>query len=168
MKAEKAEVYAASHLGFTAEGRLYYRRELLPKLRKAGVRINDPWRELLRYDEEIIVDRLNPITKELGLKIGRKNFSMIDRSDAVFACLNGTDADSGTSTEIGYAYAKGKKIIAYRDDLRLTGDSPEIPVNLQVATAIYLSGGDIYGSLEDAAVALENMIPELLKSRIRA
>jgi nucleoside 2-deoxyribosyltransferase len=45
----------------------------------------------------------------------------INHSDAVVAILDGADADSGTCIEIGYAKAKGKRIIGIRTDFR-TGE----------------------------------------------
>lgn len=42
---------------------------------------------------------------------------MIDKSSLVIAILDGSDADSGTCFEIGYAYRK-KRIIGVRTDLR--------------------------------------------------
>ena len=42
----------------------------------------------------------------------------IDRADAVVAVLDGSDADSGTAWECGYAHARGKPIVAIRTDFR--------------------------------------------------
>ena len=42
----------------------------------------------------------------------------IDRCDAVVAVLDGADADSGTAWECGYAYARGKPVVALRSDFR--------------------------------------------------
>ena len=48
--------------------------------------------------------------------------TMIDASDAVLAILDGPDADSGTSLELGYAYARGVPIIGVRTDFRGSED----------------------------------------------
>jgi len=42
----------------------------------------------------------------------------IDSCDAVLAVLDGSDSDSGTCFECGYAYSQGKKIIGLRTDVR--------------------------------------------------
>ena len=42
----------------------------------------------------------------------------IERADAVLASLDGADVDSGTAWECGFAYARGKPIIAIRTDFR--------------------------------------------------
>ncbi|HUU27830.1 MAG TPA: nucleoside 2-deoxyribosyltransferase [archaeon] len=44
----------------------------------------------------------------------------IDTSDVVLAILDGSDADSGTCIELGYALAKRKFIIGLRTDLRIS------------------------------------------------
>jgi nucleoside 2-deoxyribosyltransferase len=46
----------------------------------------------------------------------------IEKSQVILAILDGTDVDSGTSFEAGYAKALGKKIIGLRTDFRNTGD----------------------------------------------
>jgi nucleoside 2-deoxyribosyltransferase len=47
----------------------------------------------------------------------------IERADAVLAVLDGADADSGTAWECGYAFARGKPILALRTDFRGGEDS---------------------------------------------
>ena len=42
----------------------------------------------------------------------------IDSSDIVVAILDGSDSDSGTCFECGYAFSKGKPIIGVRTDIR--------------------------------------------------
>jgi nucleoside 2-deoxyribosyltransferase len=48
--------------------------------------------------------------------IFRDNLALIDRADAVVANLNpfrGAEPDSGTVFELGYAYARGKRLFGY-------------------------------------------------------
>jgi nucleoside 2-deoxyribosyltransferase len=54
----------------------------------------------------------------------------IDRADMVVACMDGPDPDSGTAWECGYAYAKGKPVVCYRTDFRISGDTAGAPYNL--------------------------------------
>src|SRR5882757_4842902 len=54
--------------------------------------------------------------------IVRDCIEQIDRADVVVAILDGADADSGTSWECGYAYARDKPIIGVRTDLRGSED----------------------------------------------
>ena len=46
----------------------------------------------------------------------------IDIADAIVAILDGSDSDSGTSWECGYAYARRKPIVGVRSDLRSSED----------------------------------------------
>lgn len=60
-------------------------------------------------------------------------FSCLDglqRSDMVVTVLDGTDVDSGTAWELGYAYATGKPIVGIRTDFRI--QTPEEKVNLMI------------------------------------
>lgn len=42
----------------------------------------------------------------------------LDRCDVVLAVLDGPDADSGTSFEMGFARGRGKKVVGVRTDFR--------------------------------------------------
>lgn len=75
---------------------------------------------------------------------GKKNFAdlafqfcieEINQSDLILAILEGPDVDSGTSVEIGYAYALKKPIIGVRTDLRASEDNG---VNLMISKACTL------------------------------
>jgi nucleoside 2-deoxyribosyltransferase len=57
----------------------------------------------------------------------------LDWADMVVACMDGPDPDSGTAWECGYAYAKGKPIVCYRTDFRISGDTPGAPYNLMLS-----------------------------------
>jgi nucleoside 2-deoxyribosyltransferase len=58
----------------------------------------------------------------------------MDWSEAIVACIDGPDPDSGTSWELGYCYAKGKPAILYRTDFRTaSGDFDGQVVNLMLS-----------------------------------
>jgi nucleoside 2-deoxyribosyltransferase len=61
--------------------------------------------------------------RALNPKIAENNRRAIDRSEGLVAVLDGIDVDSGTAAEIGYAFAKGKRIVGYRGDFRLSADN---------------------------------------------
>jgi nucleoside 2-deoxyribosyltransferase len=90
--------------------------------------------------------------------LGRTNQMGIDKSEIVVAALDGPDVDSGTASEIGYAFAKGKTILGYRGDLRLTGENAAACVNLQVQYWIEESGGRIVRSTDSLLGALEEVV----------
>ncbi|MGE5444311.1 MAG: nucleoside 2-deoxyribosyltransferase [Ignavibacteriales bacterium] len=54
--------------------------------------------------------------------IFKRNVESIENSDAIVAILDGSDSDSGTAWECGYAYAKGKPLIGVRTDFRASED----------------------------------------------
>jgi len=60
--------------------------------------------------------------------------SGLKKSDIVVAVLEGTDVDSGTAWEIGYAYAAGKPVIGLRTDFRI--QTPGERVNLMIQESL--------------------------------
>ena len=86
--------------------------------------------------------------------IAENNRVGIDDCDFMLAVLDGTDVDSGTASEIGYAFAKEKKVVGYRGDFRLSSDNEGGIVNLQVEYFIRKSGGTIVTSLSDIIAEL--------------
>src|SRR5262249_34551218 len=87
--------------------------------------------------------------RKLNQKIGAANRRAIDAADGVVAILDGPDVDSGTAAEIGYAFARGKFIVGYRGDFRLSADNEGGTVNLQVEFFIRESGGAIVAGYAD-------------------
>jgi len=62
------------------------------------------------------------------------NKEALDSCDLVIANLDGSDIDSGTSWEIGYAFAKGKPVIGIRSDFRIHTKNQK--VNLAVESCL--------------------------------
>jgi nucleoside 2-deoxyribosyltransferase len=56
----------------------------------------------------------------------------LDNCDVVVAILDGPDADSGTSFEMGYVRGRGKRVIGVRTDFR---DGEDNGVNLMLSNA---------------------------------
>lgn len=65
--------------------------------------------------------------EECGDSIGVDIFNIcksgIDKADVVVAILDGTDHDSGTAWECGYAFGKNIPVIGVRTDFRKNGDT---------------------------------------------
>jgi nucleoside 2-deoxyribosyltransferase len=57
----------------------------------------------------------------------------LDWADMVVASMDGPDPDSGTAWECGYAFGKGKPVVCYRTDFRISGDSKDAPYNLMLS-----------------------------------
>ena len=151
------KIYIASPLGFSEACRDFYYGRLLPLVRESGFEVFDPWDASIEPPapgaEKDVWDRFNMLT-------GERNRKMIESSDGILAVLDGTDVDSGTASEIGYAFALGKRIFGYRGDFRLTGDNPGSAVNLQVEYFIRKSGGRIVRSVEELAVSLGDVFSD--------
>ncbi|MGD9158947.1 MAG: nucleoside 2-deoxyribosyltransferase [Desulfobacteraceae bacterium] len=64
-------------------------------------------------EKEAIVDGILDFSK-----IFRICIDGINSSDIVVAVLDGSDSDSGTCFECGYAFSKGKPVIGVRTDIR--------------------------------------------------
>lgn len=148
-------IYLAGPLGFSEAGRAF-----VPKLKRVlaakGHRIVDPFAltdtraaQRMRYGP-----KRRAAWRKLNRVIGANNRTAIDSCDAVVAVLDGTDVDSGTAAEIGYAFARDKIIVGYRGDFRLSADNEGVSVNLQVEYFIRESGGDIVTALRDLPRAL--------------
>lgn len=63
------------------------------------------------------------LSLENGMKLIFEDcLKMVDEADIVVAVLDGPDADSGTSVELGYAYSVRTPIIGVRTDFRISED----------------------------------------------
>jgi nucleoside 2-deoxyribosyltransferase len=149
----KPKVYVAGPLGFSEVGRYFYYSELLPLIEEVGFEVIDPW--VLTSKKLIDAAAAKPYGPKqrqawrgLNPVIAANNTEGIQRADLLVAVLDGTDVDSGTAAEIGYAAALGKPTIGYRGDFRQAGDNEGSIVNLQVEFFITESGGSIVGDLK--------------------
>lgn len=71
------------------------------------------------FPKDNVIDRSPGRSKDrIAADIFRQNIEQIDRSDIIVAnlnCFRGAEPDSGTSFELGYGYAKGKRLYGYVD-----------------------------------------------------
>jgi len=87
--------------------------------------------------------------------------NMINESDAIVAILDGSDADSGTCIELGYAYSKNIPIIGIRTDLRA---SEEEGLNLMISNICNVLIRDIESDLD----AISEKVVEAIKKGTKA
>lgn len=146
-------VYVAGPLGFSDSGRSHYEEEILQRLREAGVEPVDPWRHPPPAGGSGS-DELHEATRTYGAQ----NAADIRASDAVLAILDGSDVDSGTAAEVGYACALGKPVVGLRTDLRRSGENDTVVVNLQVQWFVESSGGRIERGAEAAVAAVLDVL----------
>jgi nucleoside 2-deoxyribosyltransferase len=155
-------IYLAGPLGFSEAGRHFHRAVLLPFLGGLGYEVLDPW-ALADARRIEAVERMpygvarREAWQALDREIAETNRGAIDLADGVVAVLDGTDVDSGTAAEIGYAFARGKPIVGYRGDFRLSADNEGSTVNIQVEYFIRQSGGTIVQRYRDLEAALRRL-----------
>lgn len=148
------KIYLASPLGFSEIGREFYYSKLIPELKKLGFEILDPWKLTPQEKVDKILNLPYSAEKKLALsilnkEIAKNNLKAIQEADILIGILDGVDIDSGTASEIGFAYGLSKRIYGYRGDFRLSGDNEGSKVNLQVQYFIENSSGAISHSLKE-------------------
>lgn len=150
----KIRIYIASPYGFSEAGRFFLYKKLIPAVIECGLECIDPW----SLTSSNIIDSASKINNfserceawgKVNRIIAENNKRGIEDASGLLAILDGTDVDSGTAAEIGYAAAHDKIIVGYRGDFRKTGDNDGSQVNLQVEYFIFNSGGRIVHSLEE-------------------
>ena len=160
-------IYLAGPFGFSEAGRAFHDGTIVREIARLGHVPLDPW---AMHDTDPALDAeikaaadmpygraKRDVWRKLNARIGAKNQALLDACDMVFAVLDGSDVDSGTAAEIGYAFARAKPILGYRGDFRLSADNEGSIVNLQVEYFIRASGGDIVTAIADLGPALERM-----------
>jgi nucleoside 2-deoxyribosyltransferase/uncharacterized protein YbbK (DUF523 family) len=65
-----------------------------------------------------------------------KNLKALESADIIVAIIDGADADSGTSWEMGYAFARGKRVIGLRTDFRRSGHYEKVNFMLEESAIV--------------------------------
>src|SRR2546430_17500671 len=119
------KVYIAGPLGFSEASRTFYYDKLIPAVRQLGHEPLDPW----NLTDSVKIDTVMNLPygsvkrdawRQLNVEIAQNNRAAIDDCEAVIAVLGGTDVDNRTASEIGDAFAKGKPILGYRGDSKVS------------------------------------------------
>jgi nucleoside 2-deoxyribosyltransferase len=163
MEGSAVKLYLAGPLGFSEAGRAFYNGEYVPKVKSLGFAVLDPWSLTPQSEVDAVANMPEGAARreawrKLNVTIAARNRAALDECDGVLAILDGVDVDSGTAAEIGYAFAKGKPILGYRGDFRLSADNEGATVNLQVEYFIRQSGGDIVKGLAELPNALQKIV----------
>ena len=138
------------------------------KLYLAGPRFTTPGQEFNRQ----LRDRLESVGHEVWLPqeheprersaqvIFEADVAGLEGAEVVVANMDGSDPDSGTCWECGYAYTK-KPIILFRTDFREAGDVPGSPFNLMLsASAVKVILAPL-ASVEELARRIASTLAEL-------
>lgn len=136
------KIYLAGPLFSEAEKR--FNEQLTQRIESAGYDVFLPQRD--STDTKSIREQQD------SAELFRKNTEAIDRADLIIAILDGgSDVDSGTAWEIGYAYAKTIPVIGLRTDFRTLG--VEGTVNLMIEKPLL----KLVYSTDKLLTELENM-----------
>lgn len=142
------KIYIAGPFGFAESTLDFHQSKIIPAIASCGVEVPDPWTPppSSPFPSAPVEEwRVFCAAK------GEANLQAIDRSD-------GVDVDSGTASEIDYAFAKGKRITGYRNDFWRTGNTMASVVNLQVEFFIRASGGEIIRNVDLMAAAVAKLL----------
>lgn len=140
MMEAKKQIYLAGPLFSKAERD--FNVSLRDRLMEMGFKVFLP-----QVDGE---DNLENRLHERQMCIFENDIRGIDQSDIVLAVLDGgSDVDSGTAWEMGYAYARGKKVLGLKTDFRTFGE--EGIVNLMMEMSVEVLARDV----EDILKVLE-------------
>jgi nucleoside 2-deoxyribosyltransferase len=151
------KIYLAGPLFSTAERN--FNKELTKLLRDKG---HEVW-----LPQEF--EQMTMTPKQIFLK----DVEGIDWADVVVANMDGSDPDSGTSWECGYAYRK-KPVILFRTDFRaghrLGRDQPEIgekndaPYNLMLTEAASKRLDLPFAALDSVVDSIDQALAHLLST----
>jgi len=98
---------------------------------------------------------------DLGVTDGRDevfclDLRYLDQAKIVIALLDGPDVDSGTAVELGYAYAKRKKIFGLLTDFRAYFLSTKTPSKLNnMVWGVCDKGNNLYRNIDDLVNAVK-------------
>jgi nucleoside 2-deoxyribosyltransferase len=90
-----------------------------------------------------------------------KNLRGLDWAEGVVAIMDGTDPDSGTAWECGYAYARGKPTVLFRSDFRGGGDAGSNPYNAMLTGSADAHIELALASVDEAAEAILRALAKL-------
>lgn len=148
-----AKIYLASPLGF-AEATRDFMSVIESQIAACGYTVVNPWHladpqqfEAAAHIEN--TEQRRQTLHKVNMEVAARNEKAIRECQMVVAVLDGADVDSGAASEIGFAYALGKRIYGYRGDFRMAGDNEGSLVNLQVEYWIENSGGCIVRNLDE-------------------
>jgi nucleoside 2-deoxyribosyltransferase/predicted secreted protein len=80
-------------------------------------------------------------------RLFQDNKTALEEADFVVAIIDGADADSGTSWEMGYAFARGKQVIALRTDFRRVGHHEQVNLMLEQSAKIVRNREELLAAL---------------------
>jgi len=79
--------------------------------------------------------------------IYNKNLYELKKADIIVGVIDGSDVDSGTAWEMGYAFASGKRVIALRTDFRKFSGNERVNLMLETEAEVVLNVDELISTL---------------------
>lgn len=130
-----------------------------PLFSEAERTFNCHLRDLLQSDD---VDVYLPQEQGEGCSQGKSeeraqlfaaHVKALQNADVVVAVCDGPDTDSGTAWEMGYAAARGTRVIALRTDVRMAGTGTRVNLMLALAADVVTDTGQLLSLLHRSLAA---------------
>lgn len=90
--------------------------------------------------------------KEEQERIFADNLKALEDADILVAIVDGADADSGTSWEMGYAFAHGKTVVALRTDFRRSGSNEKVNLMLEESSTVVTGTDQLLDAIKAPAI----------------
>jgi nucleoside 2-deoxyribosyltransferase len=150
-----SKIYLASPLGF-AESTQDFMAVIESQIAACGYAVLNPWHlassQQFEFEAASLIesaDQRRQALRKVNMEVATGNEKAIRECQLVVAVLDGPEVSSGTASEIGFAYALGKRIYGYRSDFCRAGDNEGSLVNLQIEYWIENSGRCIVRNLDE-------------------
>lgn len=122
---------------------------------------------LFNEKEREFLDEINSVCKAIGIEtylpsqdggllsqdnndeVFQADIKALNKASLVVASLNGVDVDSGTAFELGYGFAKGKKLFGLHTDSRVFNPSSEVNLMMLKSCTICHSLQELDTALRD-------------------
>lgn len=95
------------------------------------------------YLPQEVGDTSHTRCREEHRAIFAQHLAALQDVNLVVAVVDGADADSGTSWEMGYAYALGKRVVALRTDFRIAGQHELVNLMLEESAEVVTKKEDL-------------------------
>ncbi len=94
--------------------------------------------------------------KKEQVRILSENLKALENAEIIVAIIDGADVDSGTAWEMGYAFARGKRVIALRTDFRRVGSHEIVNFVLEESATVVTSTNDLLDVIKSPSIMKYN------------
>jgi hypothetical protein len=118
--------------------------------------------------EEVWLPQEHERPNKSAQQIFDDDVAAIRRMDVVVANMDGSDPDSGTCWECGFAYGIGKPYLVFRTDFRIADQPGRLPFNPMLAVSgscapLILSSNNVDIDTKAVATAIHSALADMAK-----